>query len=275
MLDLSFFIVREAVNEGTVGVKAEGCCFSVCVWYQNVFASIGSSFVYNLRHPFRAALHALLHCGVWFSFQRRGLRCGRRSRRGRLHQRHLLLHGRGGERRGGAGAGGRVLSGGGGGRLGAPEAAGDLVKGLAPRLRDFDEGEDEEDDEEGGEDEEDPRTAQLLKKEEGETSQNCSGFIIKPSSTWTQDSQNKNRRTDSTRTITPPYLQFGEAHCNQEVGRPVAAAGHSHGRRAGPLGEQLGHDEPRDGTGPQLEHGHEQHDRDDGHVAHNSNVLLL
>lgn len=68
--------------------------------------------------------------------------------------------------------------------------------------------------------------------------------------------------------------QLGEAHAHDEVGRPVAAAGHGHGRRAGPLGEELGHDEPRDWTWAQFEHGHKQHDGGDGQVAHGWHVFL-
>lgn len=114
-----------------------------------------------------SSLHAFLSRRLGFGLQGRvfsGGGGGGRGRRRRLHQRDLLLHGRGGNRGGGAGAGGRVFHRGGGGGLGAAEAAGDLVEGLALRLRDFDEGEDEEEDEEGHEDEEDPRPAQLLRR---------------------------------------------------------------------------------------------------------------
>ena len=128
-----------------------------------------SSFIYNPRQPLELMdleLHTLLHCGVWFIFKRRGFSCRRRSCCRRLHQRDLLLHRWGRKCRGGAGAGGRVLDRWGGGRRRPAEAASDLVESFAPRLWDFDEGEDEEEDEEGGEDEEDPRPAQLLRRRE-------------------------------------------------------------------------------------------------------------
>lgn len=136
---------------------------------QHVSDLCDSSFIYNPRQPLELMdldLHTLLHFWLWFIFKRRGFSCRRRSCRRRLHQRDLLLHRWGGKRRGGAGGGRRVLDGWGGGRRCAAEAAGNLVESFAPRLWDFDEGEDEEEDEEGHEDEEDPRPAQLLRRRE-------------------------------------------------------------------------------------------------------------
>lgn len=71
-----------------------------------------------------------------------------------------------------------------------------------------------------------------------------------------------------------PYLKCGEAHSNQEVSRPITAASQSHGCWAGPLGEQLGHNEPWDWTGAQLKHSHKKHDSQDGHVAHTRDFIL-
>ncbi|TNN29117.1 hypothetical protein EYF80_060735 [Liparis tanakae] len=66
------------------------------------------------------------------------------------------------------------------------------------------------------------------------------------------------------------HLHVREAHPHQEVGRPVAAAGHRHGGGPRALAEQLGHQEPGDGPGPHLEERHEaEHGRhaDVGHPA--------
>lgn len=71
-----------------------------------------------------------------------------------------------------------------------------------------------------------------------------------------------------------PYRDVLEAHANDEVGGPVAKAGHSHGCRPGTLGEELGHKEPRDGSGTDLEEGHEAVDGQHANVAHPGNTVL-
>lgn len=105
-----------------------------------------------------AALHTLLHCGFIF-IKGRVFSGGRRICCRCLHQRDLLLHWRGGKILCSTRTGWRVLGGRGDGRRAAAEATGDFVKGLALRLWDFEEGEDEKDDEEGGENEENPGPA--------------------------------------------------------------------------------------------------------------------
>lgn len=121
-------------------------------------------------------------CGCWWGSC---CRC--------LHQRDLLLHRRGGERRRGAGGGGGVVVARGGRRRGAAEAAGDLVEGLALRLRDFDEGEDEEEDEEGHEDDEDPGAAQFLRREESR------GAVVRFGSSYLVQFQNSKRKEKKSR----------------------------------------------------------------------------
>lgn len=108
------------------------------------------------------ALHILLGRGVGLIFQRSAFSCRSSSRWRCFHQRDLLLHWWGGVCCSCAGAGRRVLNRGGGGRQPAAEAIGNLLKGLAPGLGHFEEGENDEDDEEGSEDEEDPRPQHFL-----------------------------------------------------------------------------------------------------------------
>lgn len=55
-----------------------------------------------------------------------------------------------------------------------------------------------------------------------------------------------------------------EAHADDEVAGPVGKAGHGHGGRTGSLAEQLGHNEPGDGTRTDLKEGHKAKD---GHHA--------
>ena len=71
------------------------------------------------------------------------------------------------------------------------------------------------------------------------------------------------------------YLQFGEAEPHDEVGGPVGAARNSHGAGARALGEELSHDEPRDGPGTHLEHRHEPKHPRYSEVAHRRHLDLL
>lgn len=63
------------------------------------------------------------------------------------------------------------------------------------------------------------------------------------------------------------HHQFGEAEAHNEICSPVGAAGNGHGSWAWPLGEELGHDEPGNGTRPQLKHGHKRKHGHDAQVA--------
>ena len=68
------------------------------------------------------------------------------------------------------------------------------------------------------------------------------------------------------------HSQGLEAHADQEVGGPVGEARHRHGRRTRALGEQLGHEEPGDGPGPDLK---ERHEAEDGqHADEGRNAVL-
>lgn len=63
------------------------------------------------------------------------------------------------------------------------------------------------------------------------------------------------------------YLQFWKANPDQEVGSPVAETSNGHGGWAGSLGEELGHNEPWDWTGPQLEECHKCKHRPNAQVT--------
>lgn len=128
-------------------------CFHILPSVRNLF---------TLWTQSTGALHVLLRCWVGLVLQRSAFGCRSSSRWRRLHQWDLLLHWWGGVCCSCAGTGRRVLNRGGGGRRPAAEAVGYLLKGLAPGLGHFEEGEDDEDDEESSEDEEDPWPTQFL-----------------------------------------------------------------------------------------------------------------
>lgn len=70
------------------------------------------------------------------------------------------------------------------------------------------------------------------------------------------------------------YSYILETHADQEVGRPVTKARHSHGCWPGTLGEELSHEEPGDGPRTHLEEGHKAVDGQHADVAHPGNAVL-
>lgn len=74
--------------------------------------------------------------------------------------------------------------------------------------------------------------------------------------------------------VTNTHGNVLEAHADDEVGGPVGEAGHGHGRRPRTLREQLGHEEPGDGAGADLEERHEAEDGQHADVAHPRNAVL-
>lgn len=71
------------------------------------------------------------------------------------------------------------------------------------------------------------------------------------------------------------YRQFREAQPNQEVCSPVGAPRHGHGSWSRSLGEEFGHDKPRNGTRTHLKTGNEAKHGDYGQVAERWRGLLL
>lgn len=133
------------------------------------------------------------------------------------------------------------------------EIRSNLVKSLAPGLWNPEECEDEEEQKQRCEDQEHVRPAEVLRTEPiGSEGNDPVLFDVRIN----------------------PYRDVLEAHANDEVGGPVAEAGHSHGCRPGTLGEELGHEEPRDGSGTHLEEGHEAVDGQHANVAHPGNTVL-
>lgn len=63
------------------------------------------------------------------------------------------------------------------------------------------------------------------------------------------------------------YLQFRETLSNQEVGSPVGETRNGHGSRSGPLGEELSHNKPGDGTRTHLKTGNKAKDSHNGQVV--------
>lgn len=70
------------------------------------------------------------------------------------------------------------------------------------------------------------------------------------------------------------YLHVLEAHPHREVGRPVAETSHGDGSGAGPLAEELRHDEPGDGAGAHLEERHEAENGPHADVGHPPELVL-
>lgn len=71
-----------------------------------------------------------------------------------------------------------------------------------------------------------------------------------------------------------PYLYVREGQAYDKVAGPVAEAGEGHGGRPRPLAEQLGHDEPRDGTRTNLKETDKEEDGRHADVAHPREVGL-
>lgn len=65
-----------------------------------------------------------------------------------------------------------------------------------------------------------------------------------------------------------------ETHADDEVGRPVGAAGHCHRSRPRTLGEQLCYEEPRYGTWAHLKEGNKSKDGQHADVAHRGHTVL-
>lgn len=134
------------------------------------------------------------------------------------------------------------------------EIRSNLVKSLAPGLWNPEECEDEEEQKQRCEDQEHVRPAEVLRTEPiGSEGNNSVVFDVRIN----------------------PYRDILKAHANDEVGGPVAEAGHGHGCRPGTLGEELGHEEPGDGSGTDLEEGHEAVDSQHANVAHPGNTVLV
>lgn len=70
------------------------------------------------------------------------------------------------------------------------------------------------------------------------------------------------------------YLHILEAHAHHKVSGPVGEAGHGEGGWAGALAEQLGHDKPGNGAGPDLEERHKGKDGDDADIRHPLQLIL-
>lgn len=134
------------------------------------------------------------------------------------------------------------------------EIRSNLVKSFAPGLWNPEECEDEEEQKQRCEDQEHVGSTEILRTESIGSEGNISVvFDVR---------------------INHPYRDVLEAHANDEVGSPVAEASHSHGCRPGTLGEELGHEEPGDGSGTDLEEGHEAVDGQHANVAHPGNTVL-
>lgn len=70
------------------------------------------------------------------------------------------------------------------------------------------------------------------------------------------------------------YRNILETHANEKVARPVGKTSHGHGCWAGTLAEELGHDEPGNGTRADLKECHKAEDGHDGDIAHGWKPLL-
>lgn len=74
--------------------------------------------------------------------------------------------------------------------------------------------------------------------------------------------------TDCSSSGSNPHLNVREGQAYDKVAGPIAEAGEGHGCGPRPLAEQLGHDEPRDGTRTNLEEADEEEDGRHADVAH-------
>lgn len=75
-------------------------------------------------------------------------------------------------------------------------------------------------------------------------------------------------------TFLSTYSNILEAHANDEVGSPVGKACYGHRSRPWTLREQLGYEEPGDGTWPHFKEGHKTKDGQHADVAHPWHTIL-